>query len=47
MNKQAIAIAFVRRAIADGAWDLGNQSLYDLCRKHPDHRREDEVLAKV
>lgn len=47
MNKQAITIKFVRRAIADGTWDLGNQSLYDLCRKHPDHRRDDEVLAKV
>ena len=47
MAKQTITAAFARRAIADSAWDLGNQALYDLCRKHPGHRHENEVLAKV
>jgi len=45
--RQPIGAEFARRAIGDSAWDLGNQTLYDLCREHPGHRREDEVLAKV
>lgn len=28
-------------------WDLGNQVLYDLCKKHPEHRTDEEIVAKV
>lgn len=42
-----IALEFVRRAIQDSAWDIGNQALYELCRKHPEHRSEQAILAKV
>jgi hypothetical protein len=28
-------------------WDLGNRVLYDLCRQHPGHCRDDEIVAKV
>lgn len=27
--------------------DLGNSVLYDLCRQHPGHCRDDEIIAKV
>ena len=29
------------------AWDVGNRVLYDLCREHPAHQSDDEILAKV
>ena len=39
---------FVRRALKQhSVWDLGNAALYDLCRKHPDHRSVDAIVAKV
>ncbi len=28
-------------------WDLGNQALYDLCKKYPRHDNVDEILAKI
>src|SRR6266852_6048281 len=28
-------------------WELGNRVLYDLCRDHPDHARDNEILAKI
>jgi len=28
-------------------WDLGNQILYDMCRSHPGHKADDEIVAKV
>lgn len=47
MKRISLTASFVRRAIDDSVWDLGNEVLYDLCRKHPSHRSDDEVLAKV
>jgi len=39
---------FVRQALKEqSVWDLGNQTLYELCRKHPDHRSVDTIVAKV
>ena len=39
---------FVKSALErQSAWDLGNQTLYDLCRKHPDHRSVDVIVAKM
>jgi hypothetical protein len=28
-------------------WDLGNRVLYDLCQSHPEHTRDDEIVAKI
>lgn len=28
-------------------WQLGNQVLYDLCKKHPSHNDADEIVAKI
>ena len=28
-------------------WDLGNRILYDMCRDHPEHSQEGEIVAKV
>lgn len=28
-------------------WALGNQSLYDLCRKNPRHTKDDVIIAKI
>ena len=28
-------------------WALGNEVLYELCQKHPEHKTEGEVLAKI
>ena len=28
-------------------WQLANGILYDLCKKHPLHKKRDEVIAKV
>ena len=30
-----------------GVWQLANNTLYDLCKKHPLHENPDEVIAKV
>ena len=39
---------FVKSALErQSAWDLGNQTLYDLCRKHPDHRSVNVIVAKM
>ena len=39
---------FVNRALRrQSSWDLGNQALYDLCRRHPGHHRPDEIVAKI
>jgi len=38
---------FVLGAIRETPWDFGNQVLYDLCRAHHDHNRDDVIIAKV
>lgn len=38
----------VRFAISgDDPWIIGNQALYDLCRKYPEHKVTAEIVAKV
>jgi hypothetical protein len=37
----------VESALANNAWDLGNQVLYDLCSNHPLHKSRQEIIAKV
>jgi hypothetical protein len=31
----------------DDPWAIGNEVLYDLCRRYPYHERDDEIIAKV
>lgn len=28
-------------------WILANQTLYDLCQRYPDHKNEDQIVAKI
>jgi len=28
-------------------WDLGNKTLYGLCKDYPGHRDEREIIAKI
>lgn len=37
----------IDEVLADRTWDLGNKVLYDLCRKHPCHKKANEVIAKI
>jgi hypothetical protein len=37
---------FVESALASTAWDVGNQALYDLCRKHPGHTQPEVIIGK-
>jgi hypothetical protein len=37
----------VVKALANDAWDLGNQVLYDLCSQYPQHKSQKEILAKI
>ncbi len=37
----------VNDATGSRAWDLGNETLYELCRKHPEHTDEQAIIAKV
>lgn len=37
----------IKKAIGNSPWDLANQTLYDLCKKHPDHNDDEEIIAKV
>lgn len=41
-----ITRAYVERALRRHAvWDLGNDALYALCRKHPGHRAQSQLPA--
>jgi hypothetical protein len=44
---QVITLEQVRTACAPTLFDLGNDCLYRLCKEHPGHRREDEIMAKL
>ena len=47
-RSMSLSVRFVQSALKrQSAWDLGNQTLYDLCRKHPDHRSVDVIVAKM
>jgi hypothetical protein len=37
----------IETALANDAWDLGNQVLYDLCSSHPHHKSRQEIIAKI
>ena len=38
---------FVDEALANTLWDVGNQALYNLCRRNPSHNRNDVITAKI
>lgn len=38
---------FVKASQQPSPWDLGNRVLYDLCKAHPGHRAEGEIVAKI
>jgi hypothetical protein len=31
----------------ENPWDFSNGILYEMCRRYPDHRRADEIIAKL
>src|SRR4051794_717903 len=37
----------VEAAVKPYVWDFGNEILYNLCRRHPEHKSEAHVLAKL
>ncbi|HVS92235.1 MAG TPA: hypothetical protein VHE59_09400 [Mucilaginibacter sp.] len=37
----------VKRSIMGTNWDFGNQVLYDLCEKNPDHQETRKIVAKI
>jgi len=37
----------IEKSLANDAWDLGNQVLYDLCSQHPLHKSDQEIIAKI
>ena len=44
---QKINCRELQRAIDVSAWDLSNQILYEMCEEYPNHKNEDEIIAKV
>jgi hypothetical protein len=42
-----LTIAEIDAMRGGSVWDLGNHVLYDLCRRNPEHRTLDEIIAKV
>lgn len=47
MNSFDIPRARIESAIQSSPWALCDDTLYALCQEHPDHRKADEILAKV
>ena len=37
----------IEAARENSVWELGNRTLYDLCRNHPEHKKIAEIIAKV
>lgn len=47
-HSMPLNVRFVKSVLdRQSAWDLGNQTLYNLCLKHPDHRSVDVIVAKM
>ncbi len=45
--KREIAIQDIKRCIAGNGWSFGNEILYEMCRKSPEHKSADEIVGKV
>ena len=43
-----LTVQILRRALNDeDPWNIGNQVLYDLCRRYPRHTVDSEIIAKI
>ena len=38
---------FIRMAVANKSWDIGNKVLYDMCAKYPAHETAEVIIAKI
>jgi hypothetical protein len=38
---------FIKRALLEKVWDVGNQVLYDMCAANREHTRDDVIIAKI
>jgi hypothetical protein len=45
--KRTLSEAELTKARSKTKWDLGNDVLYRLCKKHPHHAKDDEIIAKT
>ena len=39
--------SFIQSAQRGRIWDFGNDILYNLCKKYPDHKKKEVILAKI
>lgn len=46
-DKVKITSKSIARATSDRPWDLANDLLYKLCKKHSKHENDQEIIAKV
>ncbi|NPD47110.1 hypothetical protein [Lentimicrobium sp. S6] len=37
----------IQKAKSPNIWDLGNQTLYNLCKEHFEHKNDEAIIAKV
>lgn len=37
----------ILKAVGASKWDLSNKILYEMCQKHPFHKTDEEIIAKV
>lgn len=48
MNKNyQVSARLIQQATGPRVWDIGNNALYNLCRKYPDHTDDKAIIAKV
>jgi len=45
--KKPITIQDIQKCIAGNRWSFGNEILYEMCRKHPEHNKADIIVGKV
>lgn len=46
-GKVVITQEILNCALEQSPWDLGNNVLYELCKKYPKHSTDEEILAKI
>lgn len=47
MNKKYLSRDIVEQAIMPSPWDYGNEILYEMCREHPHHINQSEIVGKI
>ena len=45
--KKPITIQDIQKCIAGNGWSFGNEILYEMCRKYPEHNKADIIVGKV